>query len=420
MARSDNARLNQNEMEQGARVLKSKPTKAWLSVTGKCNLLCTHCPRSLVDERYLSAEEMAPAVFGRVKREVFPSLELLRIGGNNLGEQLFAKSWNTYSGEITNGAFTPWLITNGQTLNKARIAELVARGYIIDISIDAATEEKYRQIRGASLHKLADNIRAIVAEREARAATHPDSPRASVLFSFTAFADNIGELPGLVRLAAELNVDEVVVTHYMPSLEGQRFQSLYYHQQSANAAFAEARAIAAETGVVVRLPPDYTVKALGHEESLRVRVRDRYGRELQPRSASGAIPPCAHPWSSVSIDEKGQVFPCCQSNLLMGDLRTSTFEEIWNGRRYQKLRATVNTERALPDCRRCVLRGDSFTSVACEEPSFFLRNVDHPNWNVSDRHAHWRARLAKSRVGRWLWSTGRSAYKNFFEWHFAR
>ena len=124
--RADNARRNQREFADGAAVLESKPTRAWLSVTGRCNLLCTHCPRSLVDEQFLSSDEMRPDVFERVTREVFPSLELLRIGGNNLGEQLFARTWDRYAAVMGRQTFTPWLITNGQTMNRARIGDLVA------------------------------------------------------------------------------------------------------------------------------------------------------------------------------------------------------------------------------------------------------------------------------------------------------
>jgi radical SAM protein with 4Fe4S-binding SPASM domain len=415
----ENERLNQREMQAGATVLASKPTRAWLSVTGKCNLLCTHCPRSLVDEQYLSSAEMQPSVFERVKREVLPSLRLLRIGGNNLGEQLFAKGWNSYAQGLKDGQFTPWLITNGQTLNRTRIADLVRAGYVIDVSIDAATEAKYRQIRGASLAKLVENVRAIVEERDAAAAEPSNGRAAKVMFSFTAFADNVEELPALVRLAADLRVDEVVVTHYMPSLEGQRYQSLFYHQQSANAAFDAARAIARERGLTLQLPPNYRVQSLGHEQALQVRVKDRYGR-LAVASPDEKTPPCAHPWTSVSIDEKGQVFPCCQSNLLMGDLRTSSFDEIWNNRRYRKLRQTVNTSKPLPDCRRCVLRGATFTSVDCDEPSFFLRNLELPILATNPRHAQLRDWFAKSTFGRRMWNIGRAAYKNFFEWHFAR
>src|SRR5207248_9005689 len=127
-------------------------------------------------------------------------------------------------------------------------------------------------------------------------------------------------------------VDEVSVRHSMPSLEGQRCQSLFYHQNAANRAFDEARAIARGTDVVLQLPPPYPVRPLGHEDSLRIRVKDRYGRELGARPASDVQPRCHHPWTSVSINEKGEVYPCCQSNLLMGDLKKSSFDDIWNNR----------------------------------------------------------------------------------------
>jgi hypothetical protein len=103
----------------------------------------------------------------------------------------------------------------------------------------------------------------------------------------------------------------------------------------------------------------------------------------------------------------------------MGDLKTSSFDEIWNNRRYQKLRRTVNSDNPLPDCRRCVLRGATFTSVDCEEGSYFLRNLEHPGWIKSAWHERARDWFARTRTGRWIWEAGRSAYKNFFEWHAA-
>jgi len=420
-ARADNARLNMREFADQAEVLRSMPTKAWLSVTGKCNLLCTHCPRSLIDEQFLSSDEITATLFADIQRDLFPSLDMLRIGGNNLGEQLFARSWPTYAREMSHQPYTPWLVTNAQTMNQSRIADLVEAGYIIDISIDGATEDRYRLIRGASLAKLTDNVRSIIRERQRWDETAaPGARRAKVIFSFTAFADNVDEVPKLVRLAADLGVDEVVVTHYMPSLEEQRYQSLFYHQNTANAAFADARRIADETGVAVQLPPAYLVRSLGSVEALRVRVRDRYGRELDVPGESAAAPKCLHPWTSASINEKGEVYPCCQSNLLMGDLKTSSFAEIWNNRRYRKLRRTVNSDNPLPDCRQCVLRGESFTSVGCEEGRFFLRNLDLPNWHTDTRRARLREWFAQTKLGRWFWNAGRSVYKNFLEWHFAR
>jgi radical SAM protein with 4Fe4S-binding SPASM domain len=418
-AHAGNAALNQQEARAGAAVLRSWPTRAWFSITGKCNLLCTHCPRSFVDEKHLSSEEMEPAIFERVKAQIFPHLEVCRIGGNNFGEQLFSRNWNDYSADLRAFPFTPWIITNGQVLNATRIRELVAAGYVIDISIDGSSEAKYREIRGASLEKLAAHVRAIVQERGRLEAEGWQGRRCRIIFSFTAFAENIAELPGLVRLAADLGVDEVTVTHYMPTLEEQRFQSLFYHQSTANRIFDEARTLARQLDVDITLPPAYGSRGLGEVSCLKPQVKKRIPLiEDAAPATSDLPPPCLHPWTSVSVNEKGQVYPCCQSNLLLGDLRQQSFDEIWNGRRYQRLRRTVNSASPLLDCRRCVLRGQTFTSVACDEPAFFLRAIDGvvPNAN---RFQWAREAFAKSRPGRWVWRQLRHVYKNFFEWHLA-
>ena len=417
---SGSVAANRQEARAGATVVASWPTRAWFSITGKCNLLCTHCPRSFLDDAHLSSAEMEPAVFERVKAQVFPHLELCRIGGNNFGEQLFSRHWNDYSADMRAFPFTPWVITNGQVLNASRIRELVAAGYVVDISIDAASEEKYREIRGASLAHLVEHVTAIAAERERVDATQaPARRRCRIIFSFTAFAENIAELPALVKLAASLHVDEITVTHYMPTLEEQRFQSLFYHQSTANRLFEESRALATQLGVEMRLPPAYEDRSLSQVSCLKPPVKKRMRHRAPDETAPSDLPPpCLHPWTSVSINEKGQVYPCCQSNLLLGDLRTSSFEEIWNGRRYQRLRRTVNSANPLSDCRRCVLRGETFTSVDCAEPAFFLRAIDGvvPNAN---RFGRVRDRFARSRPGRWVWRQLRHAYKNFFEWHLA-
>ena len=42
----------------------------------------------------------------------------------------------------------------------------------------------------------------------------------------------------------------------------------------------------------------------------------------------------------VQVNPDGKVFPCCRGpdELNMGDARTQTFEEIWNGEKYQRFR----------------------------------------------------------------------------------
>lgn len=411
----ENKRLNLKEFREERLVLQSRPTRAWFSITGKCNLLCTHCPRSLVEDKYLSSEDMSQELFQKIEKELFPTLKQCRIGGNTLGEQLFTKNWNEYSERMTKYSFTPWLITNGQSLTSDRIKKLVENEFTIDISIDAATDEKYYEIRGARLVKLINNVREIYKERDRQKKT-----KCKIIFSITAFWENIYQLPKLVSLAAELEVDEITVTHFIPSVEAQRYQSLFYHQTTANEVFIEAKQLAEKLRVKISLPPLYPVRRINSIEELKIqdsKLKDRVNLNVS-KDKFRSDKKCLHPWTSTSINEKGEVYPCCHSFLLMGDLKKSNFEEVWNNKRYQKLRKTVNCTNPMPDCQDCIVRGGTFTSVECDRGEYFLKTINFPTF-LGTRTSYKKARqfLNSYRWGQWLWSKLRYFYKNIIEWH---
>jgi sulfatase maturation enzyme AslB (radical SAM superfamily) len=72
------------EAKAGKTVVSSKPKEAWLALTGRCNLACLHCPR---DAETASNEHLTDSVLQKVFDDVFPYLDTLLLGGNNLGEQ---------------------------------------------------------------------------------------------------------------------------------------------------------------------------------------------------------------------------------------------------------------------------------------------------------------------------------------------
>ncbi len=65
--------------------------------------------------------------------------------------------------------------------------------------------------------------------------------------------------------------------------------------------------------------------------------------------------PCFAPWTHSLIDFNGLVYVCCMTREQippLGDLKRSTFAEIWNGPGYQAIRRMMHPP-ALPTCRRC-------------------------------------------------------------------
>jgi hypothetical protein len=76
------------EATAGKTIVTSKPKEAWLALTGRCNLACLHCPR---DAETVSNENLTASVLDKVFKDVFPHLDTLLLGGNNLGEQFIAR-----------------------------------------------------------------------------------------------------------------------------------------------------------------------------------------------------------------------------------------------------------------------------------------------------------------------------------------
>ncbi|MBA3530377.1 MAG: radical SAM protein [Ardenticatenales bacterium] len=65
--------------------------------------------------------------------------------------------------------------------------------------------------------------------------------------------------------------------------------------------------------------------------------------------------PCFAPWTHSLIDFNGQVFICCMTRDQippLGDLKTSSFTEIWTGNNYAGIRDLMHPP-ALAPCRRC-------------------------------------------------------------------
>ena len=64
---------------------------------------------------------------------------------------------------------------------------------------------------------------------------------------------------------------------------------------------------------------------------------------------------CMYPWVHLHAWPTGQAFPCCMSefNGQIGNCKTQTLKEIWNGSAMKKIRTNMLTEKSSPACTRC-------------------------------------------------------------------
>ncbi len=332
-------------MEHHREVVPFGPVFAWVTPTGRCNLYCTHCPIRTAPKIPDDAPDMPPELIERIAREVVPTLETVKIGGNNNGEAVLARNFDDFYARIQRPGLRPWIITNGTLLTTDQIERLASAGAVIDFSMDAATESGHKRIRGRGFDALVTSIQRAVEARDRHASTG-----AQVWVSPTVFLDNLHEMPEVVRMAVARGLDGVRISNLIPQTEAQRYQSLVYHRSESNGVFDECRRLAEGSRLTLVTPEPFEAPPMKTNSKIKLEV---------PARAD-----CIHPWTSVSIDEKGLVHPCCVSDQVLGDLNRQSFAEIWNGRKYRTLRRRVNSPYPQLYCRRCMLRGSSGATLS--------------------------------------------------------
>jgi radical SAM protein with 4Fe4S-binding SPASM domain len=327
------------------------PAHLQLEITSACNLRCTMCLVSYRPPVNKLAGAMPPWLFNRVLDEV-PSLRKLTLQG--LGEPLLSP----YLMEMLAGAAAAGVAvgfnTNATLLSPARAAALVeTRLDWLHVSLDGATARTYEGIRvGADFDTVVANLTGLVAAKRAMGS---DVPWIRVVF--VAMRDNVGELPALVRLLAVIGVDEIRVQNlshtfsdadpagrYREIRQFTAAQALWTGADAdlARTAFAAARAVAREHGLLLRLP----------ELSAHVAVGPTGG------------PACTWPWEAAYVTSAGVVQPCCMvmgdERVTLGRLDEQSFPQIWHGAPYREFRRRLAGTEPPEVCVGCALYQSTF------------------------------------------------------------
>jgi radical SAM protein with 4Fe4S-binding SPASM domain len=336
--------------------LPQLPRELQVEVTGACNLRCRMC---LV--RY------APAVGrreGALAYEDFLALvdglpELRRVTLQGLGEPLLSPHLVDMVRHAAAHGIEVGFNTNGTLLGRDVAHELVEAGLgWLHVSLDGAVPATYEDVRHGTgmaprpgqFERVVGNLRGLVAARATRGAS---SPRIQLVF--VAMRRNVRELPALVRLAADVGVDEVWVQNLSHTFSDTDPSGRYAEMRAYAAdealfdrgdeeaasmgrrAFDDARAAAAGCGVGLRLP--------------RLEPEPHDG----PRTAGE--PGCSWPFDSAYVTHRGDVQPCCMvmgsDRATLGSIRERSFGEVWSGERYRAFRRRLLGDDPPDVCRGC-------------------------------------------------------------------
>ncbi|HRY28506.1 MAG TPA: radical SAM protein [Elusimicrobiota bacterium] len=324
-----NIALNRLEFEQKRAVVSSTPEVITIGAHNHCNAHCIWCLEgdiSVFDlDRY---KEFFEKSLGHVIRKA------RHVSFVGFGELLWLPRVEQFLDHLneTIPDVVKQFTTNGTPLRPDKIVEKLLVGrYSIRISLHASTPELHAKItRIRELDRILENLRYLVKLREhfqRRKYLHVE------LFNVLT-KDNIDNLPDFVRLAAELDLPQVVCS-YMTIFSKEHIEmSLFFDQQRANDRLAEAEEVAKKLGVMVQLPP-------------------RFGQGGRDRERPAGE--CSDPWQYFYAETQGSVLPCCYAGGHVGYLDKQSFEELWNGEFYQNLRKGLAGEMPAHEwCKNCV------------------------------------------------------------------
>jgi MoaA/NifB/PqqE/SkfB family radical SAM enzyme len=329
--------LNRAERKLGRSRLLSKPQRLDLVPTQRCNLRCVGCVKYEAEGR----KDLDLEFFREVLDESAPWVVGYKFC--SIGEPFMNKDLPEMLERSGKRGVPATIVTNG-TLIDADLAEfLVTRTKmnVLTFSIDGATAETCEKIRrGLDFDRLLDAVRLVVEAKQRHGKGRP-----LVSCNFVAMRENIGELPDLVRLAAETGIEEINVNYLTIEWEAGRESSLFDHRDLQEKMFTEARRASEETGVVLHLPPDIRTG----------------GETVSPKKGSVPFLPflgrCPFPWDTMIIDTDGTVRLCYMAwEESIGNVKTDGgILRVWNSAAYRKVRETIGGEK--PHYRYCAYCG---------------------------------------------------------------
>jgi radical SAM protein with 4Fe4S-binding SPASM domain len=329
------------------------PTYVQIEPVGQCNLRCQMCSIQFRQDGppHGPLAFMDFAHFTRIIDQ-FENLQELHLQG--LGEPLMHPRFFDMVAYAVEKGIHVSTNSNLTLLNDRRAERCVTSGLErLHVSIDGATAATYERIRvRAHFERVVHNLQRLLAAKERAGSRLPHITLVVVIMR-----QNLHELPALVRLAKQWSVEKVFVqhlchdfgefslpAHYYPMREFVQEQTLLNEDPLRVASyFSEARTLAQELGIDLRLP---------HTQMRR-----------HPPGTPGPAR-CSWPWQGAYISYQGYAMPCCMvstpDRINFGNISEQGVKQTWNSAAYQAFRDQLASDQPPEICRSCSLYSGTF------------------------------------------------------------
>lgn len=313
--------------------VSSSPVHLQIEPTTNCNYNCQACPRFgvLKDFKNMNYDD-----FCKIIDQIKPK----KVTFSGLGEPLIHPDCFKMIKYLKDREISVRLTTNGSILNEKNSERLIDLNVdIINISLDAATQETYDKVRDKkSLEKVKENILLLQDLKKSKNSEVP-----ILRTSFVIQKDNFREMKQFIDFAKSLGIRNIF------------FQPIAFH-------FIVDRKEKLVSGITKDELFKELKEAEGYAEDMNTNLSKvivdfpLYWKIYEEGDVSGRK--CLFPWISTYVTVDGDVKLCCSlvsDEGTMGNIFEQDFSEIWNGEKYRAMRRIFKKGgRPCLSCRRCV------------------------------------------------------------------
>ena len=308
----------------------SYPTHLDIDLSSKCNLRCSFCHLSYFTPKDTSSQ-IGVELFDEKIAPLLPYLETITLFSKY--EVLTCRDFVPIFKRLREHKAEIYFSSNGILMSDEIINSIVGHLQYLTISVTGFTKERYKHfMRSDKLDVVEENLTKLNRKKKELASPYP-----KLRISTVGMQDTLRDIPAAIDFAKKHQASE-----------GVQFTSLYIYEESMreqvpaanienyNALTAEGLAYAKKKGVTLVLQS-------GSMEDNEQETTD-IGHKF-----------CDLPWSRLSIQPNGDVYPCPVAYEPIGNFHKESLQEIWGGDTMATFRLGVNAPHNMnEDCRECI------------------------------------------------------------------
>lgn len=316
-----------------------------MTMTSRCNLRCVMCDHGI---RNVEKEDFDPELIDRIGDFISRAdvVDLTGLGEPTLSK-LFWKIVDQFPEASAQPGTDPFLMfnTNAVALTPAQIDRLLlSRVRRIRVSIDSPDSETFQQIRKTDLANVVANVKKLVEAKKKTGRRYP-----IIGIEMTVMRRNVHQMRDMIDLVKEIGADFVefwsineigpdstkdwIITTGTASFSYKDELLSDFDQVQLSGLIDEATEHATATGVPAAFIMLGKGSSTANYPSETFKAPEIAWKENSIR--------CDLPWKELRADYSGKVTACCWGPRPIGNLRTSTMEEVWNAPVIREMRTDL-------------------------------------------------------------------------------